>query len=94
MWGNLLEFIGEVIRLGSIPTHVGKPGADRLRNIVLRVYPHACGETIVCGIQQRIALGLSPRMWGNRCYFAGGYASVGSIPTHVGKPSRLSPSVR
>ena len=45
MWGNLDISNDLFRRLGSIPTHVGKPRESLLSVIFLKVYPHACGET-------------------------------------------------
>ena len=86
MRGNRFLPVRLFIRMGSIPTHAGKPyDADNLRPIA-RVYPHACGETWVWKWNTPIGLGLSPRMRGNRIRGGRAYGHHGSIPTHAGKP--------
>ena len=51
-----------------------------------RVYPRACGGTVVTPCQQMIPYGLSPRVRGNPpAHFTMGN-SVGSIPARAGEP--------
>ena len=52
---------------GSIPAHAGEPRPATREEPALRVYPRACGGTLVRLENATRHLGLSPRMRGNRC---------------------------
>ena len=90
MRGN--QLIGSVQggRVGSIPTHAGKPEGRAFPHKLLRVYPHACGETRHPREMATVLRGLSPRMRGNLASDLSKAALPGSIPTHAGKPWRIS----
>ena len=73
---------------GSIPAHAGKPVSASVPANVTRVYPRACGETTSTPAAMRTAVGLSPRMRGNRVRARAHDFAEGSIPAHAGKPLR------
>ena len=77
-------------RRGSIPAHAGKPNSETLVWKARRVYPRPCGETLHGGWQIVIVAGLSPPMRGNLPPVGNATMSMGSIPAHAGKPSRLT----
>ena len=72
--------------IGSIPTHAGKPPSTVTMTVVIRVYPHACGETRPGTADRPCGRGLSPRMRGNRALTTNFGTHPWSIPTHAGKP--------
>ena len=72
---------------GSIPTHAGKPSCGCTERSTARVYPHACGETMVPPSATSRMRGLSPRMRGNQVLDNEASCGEGSIPTHAGKPT-------
>ena len=86
-WGNqkVLNPPDQAIR--SIPTHVGKPTLTESPYTLLRVYPHARGETSSSSLSDAVGIGLSPRTWGNPQRENPTRGAAGSIPTHVGKPT-------
>ncbi len=88
MWGNPKKQVQHDLFERSIPTHVGKPVHTRFWLQMMRVYPHACGETPIVYCDTGFNAGLSPRMWGNRCLLLNRDVIVRSIPTHVGKPGQ------
>ena len=67
-----------------IPTPVGNglPGAPT--DIVLPVYPHACGERGVTVVVDSVTVGLSPRLWGTGGGFYRWRRDWRFIPTPVG----------
>ena len=50
---------------GSIPAHAGKPDEPASTNLLTKVYPRPCGETIQVRYGTRTEAGLSPPMRGN-----------------------------
>ena len=84
----LLEF-----RVGSIPACAGEPLHHRLLLVEPEVYPRVCGGTTICSSVFRAAVGLSPRVRGNRHGKGRTGASGRSIPACAGEPfHRLSSS--
>ena len=75
---------------GSIPAHAGEPSIMRFGIGGERVYPRACGGTLIQFSLHVQTLGLSPRMRGNRVDGQRLEFKPGSIPAHAGEPS--SPS--
>ena len=71
---------------GSIPAHAGKPRWRPSGRSPTRVYPRACGETLVSLVLIHALRGLSPRMRGNRGEDGTTTLEDGSIPAHAGKP--------
>ena len=71
---------------GSIPARAGQP--QRIPPIVLgrRVYPRACGATIIEEHKDGALHGLSPRVRGNPAGSWAGAGVGGSIPARAGQP--------
>ena len=72
---------------GSIPAHAGEPGRRRRRPGRSRVYPRACGGTLIAHGVYALDRGLSPRMRGNLLVSGVVPRGRGSIPAHAGEPS-------
>ena len=70
----------------SIPAYAGEPGALPLQRGRLQVYPRVCGGTRLRVIQCAAAMGLSPRMRGNRGAATRCAGSWRSIPAYAGEP--------
>ena len=86
VWGNLSSRYLRQAQIRSIPTCVGQPENGRLYVEADEVYPHVCGATVEATDKAGKAIGLSPRVWGNRDAPANLQRIVGSIPTCVGQP--------
>ena len=71
---------------GSIPAYAGEPGLPQFRRRGGWVYPRVCGGTYRPCPLQVVAIGLSPRMRGNRVAIRQLPASAGSIPAYAGEP--------
>ena len=74
---------------GSIPAHAGEPGSYGSSEAPPRVYPRACGGTLVSWLRSEqlacyVPEGLSPRMRGNPVRSGRGRQYHGSIPAHAG----------
>ena len=54
-----------------------------------RVYPRACGGTVVLWAANGNGVGLSPRLRGNRQDVGRGVSRAGSIPAPAGEPVAL-----
>ncbi len=65
LWGNHAKVKTTAEGGGSIPTPVGEPSKPLERRLLRRVYPHACGGTVLATGALTEAQGLSPRLWGN-----------------------------
>ena len=50
---------------GSIPAPAGEPHQDDAKEVANKVYPRACGGTVLPGVDDRLTVGLSPRLRGN-----------------------------
>ena len=79
-------------RVGSIPAHAGAPRTRCGRATAGRVYPRACGGTVVPVVDLKSLRGLSPRMRGHLWPSGHGEQHRGSIPAHAGAPFRPSPT--
>ena len=78
----------------SIPACAGEPQTLRRKNCGPRVYPRVCGGTTSPRPNTRPAMGLSPRVRGNRhCQIRAG-TGTGSIPACAGEPSTHLESTR
>ena len=86
MRGNHFREIAFDVVPGSIPAHAGEPRYMRFPFCVPKVYPRACGGTLVGVLRGGGVGGLSPRMRGNRGRWRGRGLSGGSIPAHAGEP--------
>ena len=71
---------------GSIPTRAGKPYVRFQATHGIKVYPHACGETLRLELRLGREWGLSPRVRGNQLLGVVSRMKIGSIPTRAGKP--------
>ena len=71
---------------GSIPAHAGEPRRLRTIPAARRVYPRACGGTMLEGTGTTPEKGLSPRMRGNHRLDGREILVRGSIPAHAGEP--------
>ena len=86
MWGNLSRTTRRTEGIRSIPTCVGQPMQSSYESLILEVYPHVCGATVLPNLPSFVQQGLSPRVWGNlRCERWIQYR-YRSIPTCVGQP--------
>ena len=88
--GDSVNDAAEDIRKGSIPARAGEPRSRygfRRRN---RVYPRACGGTLVPSNASASKAGLSPRVRGNLGPQVGRDFLYGSIPARAGEPSICS----
>ena len=70
----------------SIPARAGEPGNARAGCPVSPVYPRACGGTSSASATTAAAIGLSPRVRGNRIWTALTGGSFRSIPARAGEP--------
>ena len=88
--GNLLQSRQPLNRPRSIPACAGEPtdGSGRCRHD--KVYPRVCGGTGQMRRPAAVALGLSPRVRGNRVLPGEGNGPVRSIPACAGEPIRLT----
>ena len=74
----------------SIPARAGEPGVDIQSIWVYRVYPRACGGTMIGPWATFCETGLSPRVRGNRVQHVGQKFVAGSIPARAGEPPAQS----
>ena len=88
MRGNHLRCESRAGRRGSIPACAGEPGCADFCFSVKRVYPRVCGGTRAARCRRPSALGLSPRVRGNRRLFPWRLAMRRSIPACAGEPLR------
>ena len=71
---------------GSIPACAGEPRQPSAGRAPATVYPRVCGGTAARKDMYRTALGLSPRVRGNRDRVRSLYAGGRSIPACAGEP--------
>ena len=84
--GNHLVVLLAERRHRSIPAGAGEPGASSISPRRSRVYPRGCGGTVCTTWAWAAALGLSPRVRGNRQTWGRKDAAYGSIPAGAGEP--------
>ncbi len=84
--GNRLAFAARGERNGSIPACAGEPFENVILPSTERVYPRVCGGTLPPTEGLNTALGLSPRVRGNRCISPARSPAMGSIPACAGEP--------
>ena len=70
----------------SIPAYAGEPSVPVQPAPVFEVYPRVCGGTGEHPAGAYAALGLSPRMRGNRCWRRKSLCVARSIPAYAGEP--------
>ena len=85
--GNRRALRAAGLRLGSIPASAGEPSSSGARPCRGRVYPRECGGTTIVGADETLAMGLSPRVRGNRTDKRAEYRASGSIPASAGEPA-------
>ena len=86
MRGNLLLEMPAAIPARSIPAYAGEPLVLLVRRKPDEVYPRVCGGTAPTPGWGGCALGLSPRMRGNRHPLVRATRPGGSIPAYAGEP--------
>ena len=91
MRGNRRQLATQQLLQGSIPAHAGEPPCWVCWINYCRVYPRACGGTIIGARGIQVKRGLSPRMRGNRIRQEAGRVVLGSIPAHAGEPRTSGP---
>ena len=84
--GNLSRAPARAAARGSIPARAGEPGVLENLPWLTRVYPRACGGTVIRADRGRGPLGLSPRVRGNLIRRRGRGDRGGSIPARAGEP--------
>ena len=87
MRGNPPDLRQSGPHFGSIPAHAGEPPAPDSGARRPRVYPRACGGTVLGDRRDHADAGLSPRMRGNPVSVSGRHYKNGSIPAHAGEPT-------
>ena len=91
--GNRPEPAAAPALVGSIPACAGEPYAQLRALQVDSVYPRVCGGTSGALLQRVSALGLSPRVRGNRGHRHRAPCQCGSIPACAGEPCIAGPSL-
>ena len=86
VWGNPALPKPPRQQIRPIPTCVGQPDLPLDSMARKRAYPHVCGATTAIPSKGFWDLGLSPRVWGNRCVLCLLHLSGRPIPTCVGQP--------
>ena len=84
--GNPQEVKDTADKLRSIPACAGEPGIWESDKYMLKVYPRVCGGTTPDPPTGWLAMGLSPRVRGNRGAQRGNHCQAGSIPACAGEP--------
>ena len=84
--GNPHSTYGRYFLIGSIPACAGEPWGGRTGVQRTAVYPRVCGGTYQTHKSKQNALGLSPRVRGNRIYAEGAGDVDRSIPACAGEP--------
>ena len=87
--GNPPMLMNGSISTRSIPACAGKPKRSATARVIVWVYPRVCGETPNTPRAARMAIGLSPRVRGNRVPLSAFSSSWRSIPACAGKPQTL-----
>ena len=85
--GNPYAALQSALATGSIPACAGEPTGGLGRTLWYWVYPRVCGGTCCCLEARRCALGLSPRVRGNRHGGTTTASKGGSIPACAGEPA-------
>ena len=84
--GNPLHALSGVESEWSIPARAGEPDSGWPPEYASRVYPRACGGTVQDVGVAVIAMGLSPRVRGNRLIVGERGITQRSIPARAGEP--------
>ena len=86
MRGNLNWPAGAGATVRSIPARAGEPWSIQGGHSGIRVYPRACGGTVLVLAPDVGKTGLSPRVRGNQGKFVQLVDYEGSIPARAGEP--------
>ena len=86
MLGNRKRLIAVLTLQRSIPARAGEPQFKFRTTAACRVYPRACGGTLIAWTTHPPAGGLSPRVRGNPGGAFMGRDQYGSIPARAGEP--------
>ena len=81
-------------RDGITPAHAGKSLLLRLRSILCRDHPRACGEKMYASISICAVWGSPPRMRGKAVLFRMFHGGDGITPAHAGKRKPTLPAER
>ena len=84
LWGTVYRCTIDVCDRRFIPTPVGNGYQKSAYYRAGTVYPHACGERVVVGIEAGYFDGLSPRLWGTVVKLLSASRVIRFIPTPVG----------
>ena len=84
--------LGDLSR--SIPACAGEPRTSGIAGRADRVYPRVCGGTPFSFLFLLSAVGLSPRVRGNRLCTPVRWRRIGSIPACAGEPEALKSTPR
>ena len=84
---------GRLLVRRSIPACAGEPESSTPAPSSARVYPRVCGGTSVVGCGRGVAIGLSPRVRGNRLLRERRALQRRSIPACAGEPRQIELSV-
>ena len=87
--GNPAPRLSTSLGQRSIPACAGEPYVMASPSWSVAVYPRVCGGTSANNTDLRDALGLSPRVRGNRIDAVGVQAGRGSIPACAGEPRSI-----
>ncbi len=84
MWGQVGKCVCRAVQVGIIPTRVGTRRPQRRYVAIRRDHPHACGDKAKTYNGGSLAVGSSPRVWGQDDCFTIMPTPEGIIPTRVG----------
>ena len=84
--GNQYRCVLSRVCRRSIPAPAGEPSVSRARRSCARVYPRACGGTLIMRMMSPLKSGLSPRLRGNHGEVAQVLVWQRSIPAPAGEP--------
>ena len=94
MWGQVIDKIGKLEKLGIIPTRVGTSCYNKLCPHCVGDHPHACGDKLFLGYHRLCCHGSSPRVWGQGQIINNFITKIRIIPTRVGTSLLLSQRIR
>ena len=87
--GNQLRHCPAPSVNGPIPACAGQPWVNWDSMLGLGAYPRVCGATKEILCSQRLVMGLSPRVRGNRPWKSSRTRRAGPIPACAGQPERI-----
>ncbi len=87
--GNLIPFVLDCLKVGSIPACAGEPRTSLTRSSRYLVYPRVCGGTHLLAHFHFSFRGLSPRVRGNPLARPFPLLLSRSIPACAGEPANL-----